>query len=125
MVTGRVVVAPWLRWPRVGSLGLVLGEGEVILFFLQEVKPQQRVEPIQTCEQVVDLVGLYSVAGLSERQMCADPIGQSLDLGVGSAHGGRGFAATERAGQCRVELCLLGTFVGQDPLNQKGVRTRQ
>ena len=57
--------------------------------------------------------------------MCADPIGQSLDLGMGPAHGGRGFAATERAGQRRVELCLLGMFVGQNPLNQEGVRTRQ
>ena len=95
----------------------VLGEREVVLLLLEEVQLQEGVEPIQTREQVIDLVGLYSVARLGERDMRADPIGQSLDFGVGPAHGGGGFTATERAGQRRVELCLLGTFVGQDPLS--------
>ena len=45
-----------VSWTRRG----VVSEGEVVLFLLQEVQPQQRVEAVQTCEQVVDLVGLYS-----------------------------------------------------------------
>ena len=105
-------------WP-VGRPGgatasrLVLGQREVVLLFLQEVQPQQRIEPVQTSQQVIDLVGLYSVARLGERDMCADPIGQPLDFGVGSAHRGGGFTAAERTGQRGVELGLLGSLVGQ------------
>jgi len=52
-----------------------VGEGEVVLLLLQEVQLQQRVEAVETGQQVLGLVGLNPVAGLRKCDMGADPVG--------------------------------------------------
>ena len=108
-----------------GRRGLVLGEGEVVFFFLQEVQPQQRVQAVQARQQVIDLVELDRACRLRQTDMRADAIGEALDLSVGAAHGGGGLTTAQGASQRRIELGFLRVFVGQDPVGQQGVRGDQ
>lgn len=66
------------------------------------------------------MVGLDRSGRLREGEMRGDAIGETLNLGVSTTHGRGGFAA-QRARQCRVELVLLGVFMGQNPFDQQSM----
>ncbi len=63
------------------------GEGEVVFFFLDKVKPQQRVQAVQARQQVIDLVRLDPAGRFRQTHMCPDAIGEPQDLGMGAALG--------------------------------------
>ena len=62
---------------------------------------------------------------LRESEVLTDAIGQSLNLGMGTTHGGSGFTAVQGRGQRRVKLRFLGALVGQNPLREQGVGSRK
>ena len=89
------------------------------------MQPQQRVQAVQACQQVINLVWLDRAGRLRQVHMCADAIGEALDFSVGAAHGGGGLTTAQGASQRRIELGFLRAFVGQDPVGEQGVRGDQ